>query len=139
VSQKILKRKGAATDDHEAKKLKAADLFSGHSSPASSLNTPDLVAVSRENFTDEKDTMIRYLRDDLRNSWRDVTKLYNEYWGIEVGAESLRKRYARMTPKDHPGRKKVGRLSMGNEASGVNGKAKTWEWMEKWEKHGKLN
>jgi hypothetical protein len=43
-----------------------------------------------------------------------------------------------MTPKDHPGRKKVGRWSMGNEASGVNGKANTWEWMEKWEKHGKL-
>jgi hypothetical protein len=143
ASPNILKRKGAATDGHEAetpeaKKRKAAGHFSGHFSPASPPDTPELIAVSRETFTDEKDTMIRYLRDNLQHSWRNVTKLYNEYWGIEVGAESLRKRYARVILKGQPRRKKAGRLTQGDGASGMKEKAKRWDWMEKWEKHGRL-
>jgi hypothetical protein len=134
------KRKSSdETTTTPAKKLKVTNnINSDHSSPPSTREPSPAPAYSRELYTEEKDTMIRFLRDDLENTWVDVAKLYNEYWGSDVVARKLLRRYAVIVPKEQQRKKKVGRSTTGDKAMGVKGKGQAWAWMKSWETNGKL-
>jgi hypothetical protein len=120
------------------KKLKVADSDSDLSSPPPSPCPSLAPRYSREVYTEEKDTMIRFLRDDLENTWEEVARLYNEYWESDLRTRKLSRRYAVVVPKVQQGKKKVGRLTTGDKAMGVKGNGESWAWMESWEKSGKL-
>jgi hypothetical protein len=92
---------------------------------------------AREKYNAEKDAMIRFLRDNLENTWPNVATLYDEYWGYEVGARKLARRYAAIVPKDQQGKKRVGRLTTGDKEMGLKG-GKYWDWMTSWEAKGSL-
>ncbi|KAA8913913.1 hypothetical protein FN846DRAFT_902528 [Sphaerosporella brunnea] len=124
-------------DVHKAKKGKAVAAASNDSEGEESSPEQEPRFV-RETYTEEKDMMIRFLRDDVELNWPDVTKLYVEYWNHPTTARRLSRRYQTIVPKEQRPTKKVGRLSVGNKSAGVAGGAKRYPWMETWEKTGKL-
>jgi rubrerythrin len=86
------KRKAANIDVGANEPKKKSSNLSRPASPRSSpdaLNAPDGPIYSRETYTEEKDAMIRFLRDNLENTWPVVAQLYDEYWGTETQAPPL--------------------------------------------------
>jgi hypothetical protein len=126
------------TDRIAVKKLKESDSDTDLTPPPSGASELSGPAYSRETYNEEKDMMIRFLRDDLENTWVDVSKLYDEYWGMNVSARSLRRRYAVVVPKAEQGIKKAGRFTTGDKDKGMRRNGKYWEWMKSWETVGRL-
>jgi hypothetical protein len=138
------KRKAANIDvgANEPKKTNLSRPAAPRSSPDAAdapdaPNAPDARIYSRETYTEEKDDMIRFLRDNLENTWSVVAQLYDEYWGSNVGRRKLMRRYMSTVPKDEQGRKRVGRSTTGDKEKGLKGEKK-WDWMLSWEQKGKL-
>jgi hypothetical protein len=124
---------------NEPKKTNLSRPASPRSSPdaADAPDAPEGRIYSRETYTEEKDDMIRFLRDNLENTWPVVAQLYDEYWGSNVGRRKLMRRYTSTVPKDEQGRKRVGRSTTGDKEKGLKGEKK-WDWMLSWEQKGKL-